>query len=62
MQDLPKDSMQARLNAAGIKTIYPEGNYCPVKDVQLEYNGKRIKRPYTESCVTDVKKAFGIDI
>lgn len=57
-----KDSMQARLNAAGIKTIYPEGKYCPVKDVKLEYKGKQIKRPYPDSCPDIVKKEFGVAI
>lgn len=62
MENTVADSMIARLERAGIETIYPKGDYCPVKDVKLKFGNKIIKRPYADSCPDICKKHFGIDI
>lgn len=57
---VPDDSMQARLDRAGVETIRPENGMA--EDVILRYKGKSIKRGYVSNVEYLCKKFFDLDI
>lgn len=59
-EKLPYDSMQARLDRAGVETIYSESG--KPNETKLRYNGKTVLRGYAINCEYLCKKAFNIGI
>jgi len=58
---MEETSMDFRLLKAGIKTIRPKKKHKQ-SEVYLYFKGKKIQRPYVNSCVYACKKAFGLEI
>lgn len=55
-------SMNALLSDAEIKTVRTKEFKNGRNIVYLEYNGKRIVRPFASSCAEKCRTEFGVDI
>ena len=55
-------SMNELLNASGIKTVRTKEFKNGRNIVYLEFNGKRIVRPFASSCAEKCRNEFGVDI